>query len=100
MINTVKNVLLSAGVPEDKILYELFSEDANIIQNDIDKSTSNQLVDVTIVFEDEPKTIRTSSKKTILDAALEHDIDVPYSCKGGVCSSCIWLRGAAFLLRK
>ena len=28
-------------------------------------------------------------KKTILDAALEEDIDAPYSCQGGVCSSCI-----------
>ncbi len=28
-------------------------------------------------------------KKTILDAALDQDIDAPYSCQGGVCSSCI-----------
>ena len=26
---------------------------------------------------------------TILDAALNQNIDVPYSCQGGVCSSCI-----------
>ena len=26
---------------------------------------------------------------TILDAALLKNIDVPYSCQGGVCSSCI-----------
>jgi ring-1,2-phenylacetyl-CoA epoxidase subunit PaaE len=26
---------------------------------------------------------------TILDAALSQKIDVPYSCQGGVCSSCI-----------
>ena len=26
---------------------------------------------------------------TILDAALQKNIDVPYSCQGGVCSSCI-----------
>ena len=89
MINTVKNVLLSSGVPKDRILYELFSEDVNITQNDINQSAHNHSVDVTIVFEDEPKTIRVNSNKTILDAALEHDIDVPYSCKGGVCSSCI-----------
>ena len=26
---------------------------------------------------------------TILEAALENNIDVPYSCQGGVCSSCV-----------
>nr|WP_272212641.1 2Fe-2S iron-sulfur cluster-binding protein [Marinicella sp. W31]MDC2878554.1 2Fe-2S iron-sulfur cluster-binding protein [Marinicella sp. W31] len=24
----------------------------------------------------------------VLDAALSHDIDAPYSCKGGICSTC------------
>ena len=26
---------------------------------------------------------------TILEAALKQNLDVPYSCQGGVCSSCI-----------
>ena len=30
-----------------------------------------------------------SPEQTILEAALKQDIDVPYSCQGGVCSSCI-----------
>ncbi len=27
--------------------------------------------------------------KTLLDIALQAKLDVPYSCQGGVCSSCI-----------
>ena len=27
--------------------------------------------------------------KSVLDAVLEKDIDAPYSCRGGVCSTCI-----------
>ena len=27
--------------------------------------------------------------KTILDLALENDIDAPYSCQGGICSTCL-----------
>ena len=30
-----------------------------------------------------------SQKKTILEAALDQDLDAPYSCQGGICSSCI-----------
>ena len=28
-------------------------------------------------------------KERVLDAVLKEDIDAPYSCQGGVCSSCI-----------
>lgn len=30
----------------------------------------------------------TKNKASLLDAALEHGIELPYSCKGGVCSTC------------
>ncbi|MCT4630870.1 2Fe-2S iron-sulfur cluster binding domain-containing protein, partial [Winogradskyella sp.] len=30
-----------------------------------------------------------SEKQSILEAALKQDIDAPYSCQGGICSSCI-----------
>jgi ring-1,2-phenylacetyl-CoA epoxidase subunit PaaE len=33
--------------------------------------------------------VKTTANKTILDAALNQKIDVPYSCQGGVCCSCI-----------
>lgn len=30
-----------------------------------------------------------SPKQTLLEAALKQGIDAPYSCQGGVCSSCL-----------
>ena len=30
-----------------------------------------------------------SQEKTVLEMAIEKDLDAPYSCQGGVCSSCI-----------
>ena len=30
-----------------------------------------------------------SQKQSILEAALDEDIDAPYSCQGGICSSCV-----------
>ena len=44
---------------------------------------------VTIVVDEEIKNIKMSKKETVLEAALKNDIDAPYSCQGGVCSSCV-----------
>ena len=27
--------------------------------------------------------------KTVLDSAIDNDIDAPYSCRGGACATCI-----------
>ena len=34
-------------------------------------------------------TVEGDKNKTLLDIALENDIDAPYSCKGGACATCI-----------
>ena len=33
--------------------------------------------------------LETSKDRTILELALENDIDAPYSCQGGICSTCV-----------
>ena len=33
--------------------------------------------------------LETSKDITILELALENDIDAPYSCQGGICSTCL-----------
>ena len=43
----------------------------------------------TIVVDEEIKSIKMSKKETVLEAALKNDIEAPYSCQGGVCSSCV-----------
>ena len=44
---------------------------------------------LTIVVDEEIKILKMSKKETVLEAALKNDIDAPYSCQGGICSSCI-----------
>jgi ring-1,2-phenylacetyl-CoA epoxidase subunit PaaE len=41
------------------------------------------------VVDDEETTFEMSQKQTVLDAALKQGIDAPYSCQGGICSSCL-----------
>jgi ring-1,2-phenylacetyl-CoA epoxidase subunit PaaE len=72
---------------KSKILFELFT--ASAVKPTETTSTSKGESNITILVDEEETTLVMSQKQTILDAALANDIDVPYSCQGGVCSSCI-----------
>jgi ferredoxin len=41
------------------------------------------------MVDDEETTFEMSQKQTVLEAALKQGIDAPYSCQGGICSSCL-----------
>lgn len=86
MINTVTSILLENGIEKDAINFELFTSGTEEVEIDanLDGKTN-----ITVLVDDEEFDFVMDQKKTILDAALDQDIDAPYSCQGGVCSSCI-----------
>ncbi len=86
MINTVTAILVENGIEKDKVNFELFTSSTEETEIDADLEGKTN---VTVVVDDEEFSFTMDQKKTILDAALDEDIDAPYSCQGGVCSSCI-----------
>jgi ring-1,2-phenylacetyl-CoA epoxidase subunit PaaE len=44
---------------------------------------------IKITCDDIDYNIETSKDLTILELALENNIDAPYSCQGGICSTCL-----------
>lgn len=84
MINQAKTVLLENGVEEDRIKFELFYSSAEA--EDITSDGSTRL---SVIVDDETHELVMQKDELVLDAILKQDIDVPYSCQGGVCSSCI-----------
>ncbi|MFD2822484.1 2Fe-2S iron-sulfur cluster-binding protein [Lacinutrix iliipiscaria] len=87
MIHTVKDVLTEHNIAEDKIHFELFKAAKPATIND-DAVESGQ-TEITITVDDETSTFIMPKKQSILEAALDEDLDAPYSCQGGICSSCI-----------
>ena len=85
MIETAKETLKKANYPEDKVLYELFFSKP-VLEKDNEKGNGSS---AKIIYDEEILDLDIPEKMTILDAALQKNIDVPYSCQGGVCSSCI-----------
>lgn len=87
MINLVSSVLKENNVSEKDVKFELFTTSST--ENE---STTQQLeghTKITVVVDDEETSFEMSQKQTILEATLKQGIDAPYSCQGGVCSSCI-----------
>ena len=44
---------------------------------------------IKVIVDEEEFEFKISKNQTILEATLKEDIDAPYSCQGGICSSCI-----------
>ena len=86
MINIVSNVLKEHNVKDSAIKFELFASSS--AENNIEKSLSGHSK-ITIMVDDDETTFEMSQKQTVLDAALKQGIDAPYSCQGGICSSCL-----------
>ncbi|RNC88196.1 MAG: ferredoxin--NADP reductase [Winogradskyella sp.] len=87
MIHTVKNVLIENNIKENQILFELFTASTQGESSPTDVSGGNSQIKV--IVDDEEFEFEMSHDVSILDAALKEDIDAPYSCQGGICSSCI-----------
>ena len=88
MIHTVKDVLLENNIKEKDILFELFTVPVETA------STANvEVLDghskIKVIVDEEDFEFEMSQDQSILEAALKQDIDAPYSCQGGICSSCI-----------
>ena len=86
LIQTVTSVLKENNVPDSAIKFELFAAAASTNESG---GTGNGHTKLEIVVDGETFTIEMNQKQTLLDAALKQGIDVPYSCQGGICSSCI-----------
>lgn len=92
MVNYVSNYLVNAGLPKELVHFELFV--TGLSEEDIKRAErlaqqNVEGVEVTIVDGGkEFEFTMTKEYDNILDAALGAGADLPFACKGGVCSTC------------
>lgn len=84
MIFQVKDALIDNKINEENIHYELFY--SAVANNAVDVSGT---VKVTVMVDGVESTFEADRSTDILSAALKNGIDAPYSCQGGICSSCM-----------
>ncbi|MGB0934346.1 MAG: 2Fe-2S iron-sulfur cluster-binding protein [Lishizhenia sp.] len=90
MIMNASEVLKTLGVHEEKINYELFTTPTLMKPKETEVvSDFKGLSKVTVILDQEETTFELSADgDTILNELESEGIDAPYSCKGGVCSTC------------
>lgn len=92
MIFLLRDELVNAGLSKDKIHYELFTtglseEDKQRINKIVEKKVEG--TEVTIIDGGkEFHFVMGEDFDNILDGAIAAGADLPYACKGGVCSTC------------
>jgi ring-1,2-phenylacetyl-CoA epoxidase subunit PaaE len=90
MIETVAAALVELGMDKDCIHSERFGAPRMRRDKDAPAPASGlDEVTVTVILDGHKKSFEMAdTDDNIVDAAAEHGIDLPYSCKGGVCATC------------
>ncbi|WP_455288116.1 1,2-phenylacetyl-CoA epoxidase subunit PaaE [Cupriavidus necator] len=91
MMEEVSLALQDNGVDKTRIKRELFATSIPSARPaaHAHKQAGQQQCEVTVIQDGRTRSFTLEkNKETVLDAALAQGIELPYSCKGGVCSTC------------
>jgi ring-1,2-phenylacetyl-CoA epoxidase subunit PaaE len=95
MISEVSRGLRGEGITEENIHFELFAASAENARKAIERHHARareykgQVSEVSILSDGREYAFELSTDgENILDAGLRNGVDLPFSCKGGVCATC------------
>ena len=90
MIQDVKSALIDLGMDESNVHVERFGvpRKASGAKRQVTAKTAEQ-AEITVIMDGHKKSFAMQrDDNNIVDAAADHGIELPYSCKGGVCATC------------
>jgi ring-1,2-phenylacetyl-CoA epoxidase subunit PaaE len=96
MMDEVKKALHVLHVPAERVFRESFvstkltGEPDNEEHGDVSATDDDEITTqtVTIIYEGAEYSVEVQPDQTILEAALDQDVDLPYSCQAGLCTAC------------
>jgi ring-1,2-phenylacetyl-CoA epoxidase subunit PaaE len=89
MIEAIHGVLEQSGVPASRIHSEHYTVDVPPPLRPGPEQETGRESEVTVLIDGRRRTFRMPMQgQNIVDAAAHAGIDLPFACKGGVCSTC------------
>ncbi|MDO5603533.1 MAG: 1,2-phenylacetyl-CoA epoxidase subunit PaaE [Paracoccus sp. (in: a-proteobacteria)] len=93
MMLTIADSLRKAGLDDARIKFELFASGqqgrAKARAVSRDAASGGEMCEAVVTLDGATRTFRMPKRgESLLDAALGSDLDAPYACKAGVCSTC------------
>jgi ring-1,2-phenylacetyl-CoA epoxidase subunit PaaE len=89
MIEATESALLAAGVPAERVHAERFASAGSPERAPRRSAPGDGAgVKLSIIADGKRHEMRMHPEDHILDVALQAGLDLPYSCKGGVCCTC------------
>jgi len=92
LMNIVTDSLIALNVSKDKIRKESFESQAvaEASNKTVEELKEEGVVtrEVKVIYDGEEYQFIVPPEKSILEAALDLDIDLPYSCQSGLCTAC------------
>ena len=90
MIDSVSAALIDFGLAPEAVHSERFGVPRKTAEASVPPDMdAGKLVDVTVIMDGHRKSFAMPrAGKNIVDAAADQGLELPYSCKGGVCATC------------
>ena len=91
MMEEIKRALAILHVPDNRVHWESFATATPADKHgEVETGTATKATaqEVTVLYEGSEYKFAVPPGKTILEAALDLDIDLPYSCQSGNCTAC------------
>jgi ring-1,2-phenylacetyl-CoA epoxidase subunit PaaE len=92
MSDEIEATLREMGVPEERVHIERFisalggKPRLKVVPSAAEAEAAHRLAD--LIVDGNRRQVKVAEGEAILDAALRAGLDLPYACKGGMCSTC------------
>ena len=92
MMLAIAEALKTNGHTDEQIKFELFSESqqGRLAKQEMAKRSEGQKgTEITVIIDGARRSFTMQKGQSVLEAALENGQEAPFSCKAGVCSTCM-----------
>jgi ferredoxin-NADP reductase/DMSO/TMAO reductase YedYZ heme-binding membrane subunit len=88
MMTAMRAILIEMGLPDAEVLQEAFVSRPVVDASEAGTAAGVPDPDASIVFRRSKRTVDAAGDRTVLEAAEDAGVAIPYECRSGICGQC------------